>query len=946
MTVQALEILAQADIATESNQALVLAHKNIKSLGKAMLKLYHHQLLTHENFVDLLQVKRNLNAFAEAFILLNKHQILTASNRSKLVVQADPKPLSKLLVELHLADLLTTANFEAVLAFDHDKILKGFLCLKTASIATQKNLELLIPHPNPESFSQAMVALLRMSEVPPVLRDAMIAHEEPQVFLTVIEMLNSAKIFKPEMQDLLISYPKIRLLLANLLRLEKEELLTPETFAVMAKQPLSYHQPRISLELISARLFNAENLAMVEAHPCPRELCDAIILLQKAQVLTQEVFSQIVLHPNLTILLTVLRWVDFIKLCNLENLMQILAYPSLQDLHDFLYHLFWTDILGQEKFSFLLSYANPKKLLEVLSRLRATGLGKAEYLRILLEHPKIEDFGSSILTLNRHDLLTPHHFAFIVRDEAPLLCAHNLLALHQAGLWTLPNQEAMLAYPDVASLTGAIAVLANAGILTQENFNYLTNSIGPDSITKAINRLNVAKIASIANLSILLTETGKMPAYLLSVLDLFGQLTQENLDTFVKHAEVALLIQGLALLQKAKILTKERMLELPKQENFVRLIFCLKQLFSAGILTRENFSLLNHIAHRYLLTIEANTEIWRRIPAAYLTEENFLRLVEASKQVHPLFALRYQRDQILGGFASIQNTHSRSVHRSVSASAQKLKAGYGKDLNIADNLAALHAFIDTFEPSLKHLAAKRCIQRIKDKDFEYLDSSGILLSELLALAYLAIADDDKRLGTLMDAKLLLIEGLYEIQRGNNLNHALVDNGRNDESICPSGAFNKIMEKLNGMHADVNICFITHASASAKLPMLAKQAAVVYLRSISAPQTLDAYQTAKVIFDKLKEEDCLAYIWPDIREQVSMQIWDEFQEAYTDNPQDPKFKELMDAGIYVGLPEGFAAIVTELEHASTRIPRFVAMHSMWPVEDEDMDSSEQKRQKIR
>jgi hypothetical protein len=43
------------------------------------------------------------------------------------------------------------------------------------------------------------------------------------------------------------------------------------------------------------------------------------------------------------------------------------------------------------------------------------------------------------------------------------------------------------------------------------------------------------------------------------------------------------------------------------------------------------------------------------------------------------------------------------------------------------------------------------------------------------LAFTAIHDETKRQGTLEDALALFVEGLYEIQRGDNLNEDGIDN---------------------------------------------------------------------------------------------------------------------------------------------------------------------------
>jgi hypothetical protein len=56
--------------------------------------------------------------------------------------------------------------------------------------------------------------------------------------------------------------------------------------------------------------------------------------------------------------------------------------------------------------------------------------------------------------------------------------------------------------------------------------------------------------------------------------------------------------------------------------------------------------------------------------------------------------------------------------------------------------------------------------------------------------------------------LYKVQGLYEIQRDGNLDAFGRDRGGYDSRICISGTFNKLVEKLNGIHEDVSFYYIT------------------------------------------------------------------------------------------------------------------------------------------
>ncbi len=122
-------------------------------------------------------------------------------------------------------------------------------------------------------------------------------------------------------------------------------------------------------------------------------------------------------------------------------------------------------------------------------------------------------------------------------------------------------------------------------------------------------------------------------------------------------------------------------------------------------------------------------------------------------------------------------------------------------------------------------------------NYVYTDpTSGVNTRELLALSWLAVNDDGVRTGSFDDAKNQFIEGLYEIQRGYNLSEAGVDLHGSDVFICSGGTFNKLLEKLSGVHPDVTIEFITPELAALKLPIIVKEEVVSYLAAKANPST--------------------------------------------------------------------------------------------------------------
>lgn len=222
-------------------------------------------------------------------------------------------------------------------------------------------------------------------------------------------------------------------------------------------------------------------------------------------------------------------------------------------------------------------------------------------------------------------------------------------------------------------------------------------------------------------------------------------------------------------------------------------------------------------------------------------------------------------------------------------------ASYGRDMNLNEIIAVMTGYLNRLPDTLKNAAAKRCLDRIMESEYMYMDTSDVSIGQLLALAWLAMHDKTKCLVALDDALALFVEGLYEIQRGYNLDAFGNDDWDEDQSICVAGAFNKIMEKLNGIHVDVAFYYITAAGASAKFPKLAQEHALTYLDSLSNPETAEEYQYISGILMEIQTSGTLVSIWAEIRAEVQEKLWDEFHEAYGNVKTDYRFLDLLNNG---------------------------------------------------
>ena len=251
-----------------------------------------------------------------------------------------------------------------------------------------------------------------------------------------------------------------------------------------------------------------------------------------------------------------------------------------------------------------------------------------------------------------------------------------------------------------------------------------------------------------------------------------------------------------------------------------------------------------------------------------------------------------------------QSTHTASVHQSVSLSATQLENRY----QLKDNALLLEGVISDIkyfiqnlpQNSEKNKTAKRCIDRITAYNYTFTDQrSQITTRQLLGLTYLAITDDSNRIGSFEDACLQFIDGLYEIQRGYNLSHTGLDQGGADRSICSAGTFNKLIEKLQGIHPDCEIIFMTSETASLKLPIVVREEAMRYLQSLKKPNNTKELKTLIRLISQIKENG-VEVIWDQIKDSIANRMFSEFGELYHGS-SDMAFIGLIDAGQYAELP---------------------------------------------
>ncbi len=374
-------------------------------------------------------------------------------------------------------------------------------------------------------------------------------------------------------------------------------------------------------------------------------------------------------------------------------------------------------------------------------------------------------------------------------------------------------------------------------------------------------------------------------------------LQKEYFDSMLEIANYMQFFGALCCLNSAGILSPENQMLIFEQEDTERLNTVLSCLLSVRLLNQQNFISLLQPQHASLL----HSDFLDHLPKEALTQANFDKLILASKEDDPSMALtrvfndisKHAHGVVLN---PIQSTHTTSVHRSVARSLLKLKSSYGEKLNIDEMVSQVQMEINFLsDDEFVYRAAKRSITYLLQMSETVMEPlSKVSIRELLALVYCAIHDKSKRDGTLEDAKKLFIEGLFQIQRNDNLSQDEIEENTSehltDDPICPGGVFNKMMEKLSGIHADVSVIFVTSELASLKFPKILRQHTLKYLDEQSIKPNFDfLLKTLK------KENGSIASIWPAIQSDVQETVWHEFSQAFSDNPYDKRFKDFFETG---------------------------------------------------
>lgn len=273
-----------------------------------------------------------------------------------------------------------------------------------------------------------------------------------------------------------------------------------------------------------------------------------------------------------------------------------------------------------------------------------------------------------------------------------------------------------------------------------------------------------------------------------------------------------------------------------------------------------------------------------------------------------------------------QSVHFKSVEKTASESAIRLNKQFGA---ICKNEAAqqqiiseLRKFLKTLDQSQpKNIAALQRLENLASYAHASMGNfvdpvSKVSNRKLLALCWLAIQNDEVRIGTLSAAEIAMVNALYEIHRGLNLDELGRDNDREAYSaICSSGAFNKLMQEMMGVLSLVNIVIVATPIAAKKLPIIIFEELLNYLTHLREAANSDELKNAlKIKIIALKDGGIDAGVWREIESRVYSRMMDDFASLYSDISGEAKLKaEMLNSYPYIKIElsqEKFERIVQE------------------------------------
>ncbi|MCX7114416.1 MAG: hypothetical protein NTW08_00650 [Gammaproteobacteria bacterium] len=277
---------------------------------------------------------------------------------------------------------------------------------------------------------------------------------------------------------------------------------------------------------------------------------------------------------------------------------------------------------------------------------------------------------------------------------------------------------------------------------------------------------------------------------------------------------------------------------------------------------------------------------------------------------------------------ALQNTHAESIHASTSETIKNLQQHYGP--LSAVQMAVIHQEIlswskvdelGNLDPktitanNIDAVVAQAVVQIQKKELGASIDPvSECSLGMVFALVWHAIRDDSQRIGSQEDALGLLKKEIYLGQRNYNLDRNNRDNGGLSDPECASGAFNRIVGVLNGIHPLARQVLMTQQSVLDVFVVRVREKVLIdFQQRFTQCTTLDEINNEMKLIKTIQEEESIAPIWDRIKEETCHDFWIEFSttgyeeaqakfKSFYPSEDEASFKVLCNSASYINFNE--------------------------------------------
>lgn len=731
--------------------------------------------------------------------------------------------------------------------------------------------------------------------------------------------------------------------------LERIGQLTAENVNTVLRFPASFNLLSALQECERSHITDTTLVNEVLASSNPESVAITLSILRTIDLFNEQTVSRAFLHPDIYSVAWILNLLKRYGVNTRENVEAVLCHEKTKALSDLFKYFENLSMINRELTSIILSHPSQEELLKLLNRLKRLKLLTNQHVATAIDKTITRSIYSIFLSLKRAKLLRKDIAEAALNHRELRSLAGVCFRLRSIGSLNIDTLNIALKHTTLNPVAKVLDKLAKAGLLSRE---YVVKTLGHPDIPLLESAVTELESAGLLNQPYIddtfENDQPHLYANALALLKKNQLLDNETREYVKKHSKIIFVRDLIRLLDRANLMIADNLNRSIQFVNTTGLLNVLNK-FDDEALNQDNIEFL--FGHMPFLQTLVDNDITLDIRQNSISTAQLMLMfdlynqhtVEERERINNMMQyatiinqLRYDTDEDENPYDSdsddnpinrAQSTHTASVHRSVSASAMKLKKKY-PDLDTDDLIKQIIIWGNTLETNItgdrhsmvlvhKNDAVQRAISRISANDSEhgnYLDpNSNISTRELLAIIWHALHDAENRISTLEDALAMFLEGLYECQREYNLDHAgkEIDINADDEPACEAGTFNKIMEKMQGVLPQVNIIMITKQTAALKLPSVVKDTLAAYIKDQSSPAAL---------IEKIKTDD-IDVVWDAIKDKVADHMFQEFGSIYRFNQNHPDFVALVASGVYVALDDVFFASIQSEEVAIKTVSIF-------------------------